>query len=303
VRTRGYGSIPIGPMLGGVLGSRSASSPGSPAPGDQLGPYRIEAVLGEGGMGQVFRAAHADTGRLVALKVLKPGAANDPEHARRFVREARAAREVEHPNLVGVLDAGEADGRPYLALELVQGQSVDERVRSGGPLALDEALRLARQVAAGLDALHGAGIVHRDNKASNIMLDLSGDAALTDFGLAKGGHYSALTRAGTLMGTMDYMAPELIRGETPGTASDIYAFGCVMYECFAGRPPFGGKGFLQLGMAHLEETPADPCAERDDVPAGVGEAVCLALAKQPEQRPATATAYAELISVSVRPET
>jgi serine/threonine protein kinase len=268
--------------------------------GDAVGPYRIEAALGEGGMGHVFRAVHAQTGALVALKLLKPDLASDPSLVRRLLREARAAGTVDHRHLVGVLDAGQSDGRHYLALELVPGLTVGQRIDAEGPLALDDVVRIAADVAAGLDALHRAGIVHRDIKPSNVLLDADGAARLTDFGLAKGHDYSALTLPGQMLGTIDYLAPELIRGEEPTAGSDIYAFGCLVYACVAGRPPFGGRGMLQIGVGHLDEEPPDPCAQRPDAPDGFGEAVCFALRKAPHERPATAEAYARLIAVGAR---
>lgn len=270
--------------------------------GDPVGPYRIQALLGEGGMGQVFRAAHGQTGALVALKLLKPEFAADPGLIRRLLREGRAARTVEHRHLVGLLDAGEADGQHYLALELVPGRSVGERIDAEGPLPLADVVRIAADVGAGLDALHSAGIVHRDVKPSNVLLDADADGAarLTDFGLAKGRDYSALTLPGQMLGTMDYLAPELIRGEEPSTASDVYAFGCLVYACVAGRPPFAGRGLFGVGAGHLDEEPPDPCARRTDAPEGLGEAVCFALRKAPADRPSTATAYARLIAVGAR---
>ena len=248
--------------------------------GDAVGPYRIEALLGEGGMGQVFRAAHEQTGALVALKLLKPEFAGDQALIRRLLREGRAARTVEHRHLVGLLDVGEAEGQHYLALELVPGLSVAEHIAAEGPLPLNDTVRIAAEVGAGLDALHRAGIVR-----------------LTDFGLAKSRDYSALTLPGQMLGTMDYLAPELIRGEDPSAASDVYAFGCLVYACVAGRPPFAGRGLFGVGAGHLDEEPPDPCALRSDVPDGFGEAIGYALRKAPADRPATATAYARLIAV------
>ncbi len=269
-------------------------------PGDDLGPYHLEDVLGEGGMGQVFRARRHDDGRVVALKVMKPSMTGK-EQARRFLREARAAGTVEHPNLVGVLDTGEADGRPYIAMRLVVGRSLDERIQEEGPLPVGDTVRTVHHIARALDALHRADLVHRDIKPSNVMLDAERDiACLTDFGLARGGDYSALTRPGQMLGTIDYLSPEQIRGEPPTPAVDIYALGCVVFECLAGQPPFAGRGMMQVCFAHLEEAPADPCAGRSDVPAGLGEIVNQALAKAPEERPPTATAYATLIAAAAR---
>jgi serine/threonine protein kinase len=274
---------------------------GGVGPGDLLDGSRIEEPLGEGGMGQVFRALREADGEVVAVKVMKPGAAGDTERARRFVREARAAATVEHRHLVGVLDSGECAGCAYLVMPYVAGGSLDWRLRDGGPLSLEDTAAVIGGVAAGIDALHRAGLVHRDVKPSNVMLDETGAAALTDFGLAKGRDYSALTRPGQLLGTLDYIAPELLRGMEPGPPADIYALGCVAYECLAGRSPFGGRGVFAVGFAHLEETPADPCAGRDDAPAGAGEFVLQALAKEPAERPPTATAYATVLAAALRP--
>ena len=140
-------------------------------------------------------------------------------------------------------------------------------------------------MAAGLDALHRAGIVHRDVKPSNVLLDADGAARLTDFGLAKGQDYSVLTLPGQMLGTIDYLAPELIRGDEPTAGSDIYAFGCLVYACVAGQPPFAGRGMLQIGVGHLDEEPPDPCAQRPDAPDGFGEAVRVRAA-QGARRPA-----------------
>jgi serine/threonine-protein kinase len=271
-----------------------------PLPGSNLGPFRVEEMLGEGGMGQVFRAIREPEGETVALKVMKREFAADQQYSRRFLREARAAQEVEHKHLVRVLEAGEADGRQYLVMRYVPGRSLEERIEVDGPLPVGELLEIVAHIAAGLDALHQRGLVHRDIKASNILLEPDGCASLTDFGLAKGRGYSLLTKPGQVMGTLDYLAPELIRGEEAGPRSDIYSFGCVVYECLAGQPPFAGKGVFQVGMAHLEDEPADPCAKRADAPAGLSEIVLHALAKDPAQRPPTATAYGHLLRLAAR---
>lgn len=271
------------------------------AAGSTLGPFRVEEMLGEGGMGQVFKAVREPEGETVALKVMKREFAADEQYGRRFLREARAAREVDHKHLVRVLEAGEAEGRQYLVMRYVAGRSLEERIEVDGPLPLDELLRMVSHIGAGLDALHQRGLIHRDIKASNILLEPDGCASLTDFGLAKGRGYSMLTKPGQVMGTLDYLAPELIRGDEAGPRSDIYSFGCVVYECLAGQPPFAGKGVFQVGMAHLEEEPADPCLQRDDAPDGFSQIVLQALAKDPAQRPPTATAYGHLLRLAARP--
>jgi serine/threonine protein kinase len=269
--------------------------PGSRAelgPGESLGEYRLEELRGEGGMGLVFRATRAGDGGTVALKILKADLADDDTLRRRFLHEARAAADIRHENLVGILELGEAGGRHFLVVEYVSGPTLEESIRSEGPLAVDAIVRLAREVAAGLDALHEHGIVHRDIKASNVLLD-EGRALLTDFGLAKGPASTVLTRPGQVLGTLEYLAPELIRGEPATPASDIYAFGCMVYECAAGTTPFAGRSLFEVGIAHLDEEPGDPGAGREGWPPALSAGVVEALHKEPAARPATATAYAE----------
>jgi eukaryotic-like serine/threonine-protein kinase len=266
------------------------------AAGTLIGPYRIEALLGEGGMGKVFRAVRLGETEPVALKVMRSRLAGEEEPRRRFLREARAAGEVRHKHLVPVLDAGEAGERRYLVMPYVPGRNLDDRL-ADGPLPVPELVQILAEVASGLDALHRAGLVHRDVKSSNVLLDERGSAALTDFGLARREDWSRLTRMGQVMGTVDYIAPELLRGDRATPASDLYALGCLTYEMLAGRPPFQG-GMFEVGMAHLEKRPADPAAGRADAPRGLGPAVLLALEKEPRRRPPTATAYANLVGAA-----
>src|SRR5437016_4700915 len=233
--------------------------------GDRLGPYRIEARLGEGAVGVVFRAVLEPGGTVVALKLLKQRLGDDETFRARFVHEARAARHVEHDHLVPVLDAGEVDGTSFIVSGYVAGGSLEDRLRSEGPFELDELLRLAAEIGTGLDALHNEGLVHRDIKPSNVRLHEDGRAAITDFGLAKGPAYTVLTKPGQVMGTLDYLAPELIRGEAATPSTDIYAFGCVVYECITGAPPFGGKSLFEIGTAHLNISPPDPGETRPEV--------------------------------------
>jgi serine/threonine-protein kinase len=263
--------------------------------GDILGPYRIEAVIGKGGMGVVFRARRVGDGREVALKVLKLELAGDFVFQHRFRQEARAAAAVAHPNLVPIVDAAEADGRHYLAVDFVPGGSLDDLV-ADGPLPLPQAVCVVADVAAGLDALHEAGIIHRDVKPANVLLVADGRALLTDFGLAKGRAYTVLTRPGQMIGTLNYIAPELIRGEAATARSDVYALGCVAFECVAGAPPFGDKGPFQVGLAHLEEAPPDPRASCPALSDEAAAAILAALAKEPERRPASAGAFARRLA-------
>ena len=270
------------------------------AVGDRLGPYRLDSLLGEGGMGIVFRAEREPDGSVVALKVLRKELSADEVYRRRFIHEARVAEEVQHKHLVPILEAGEAEGRSYLAVACVQGRSLEERIGTDEPLPLADTLRVAAEVGAALDSLHRSNLVHRDIKPSNILLDEDGNAMLTDFGLARGRAYTVLTKPGQVMGTLDYLAPELIRGAPADAASDIYAFGCVVFECLTGGPPFGSKSMFEVGVAHLEEEPPDPRTSRDDLPPGFGWAVLQALAKEPARRPPTATAYAHMLGMAAR---
>lgn len=246
-------------------------------------------------MGLVFRAVGAD-GEAVALKVLKRELGEDDVFRERFNQEARAAAEVHHPNLVPIIEAGEADDRHYLVMRYAEGGSLDDRIHETGALEVDETLALAEGLAGGLDALHAAGLVHRDVKASNVVFDRDGKGMLTDFGLAKGRAYTVLTRPGQVLGTAEYLAPELVRGERATPVTDVYALGCVICECLTGRTPFAEKTLAQIVIAHLDEDPPDPSEERPDVGPELGRAVLTALAKDPAERPQSAGAYASLLS-------
>jgi len=258
--------------------------------GDVVGPYRIESLLGAGGMGRVYLAVDR-SGDAVALKIVRRELARDEVFRRRFERETQIARRIVHPHVVPVLDAGEHEGVPYLAQRFIAGGSLQDRLREEGRLAIEVALRIASQVAAGLEALVTEGLVHRDVKPANVLLDPHGGAFITDFGLAKDSRGSVLTRPGQALGSPHYMAPEQIRGEQVSSASDIYSLGCVVYECVSGASPFARERGMQVMWAQLKETPDDPCEALNDPPPALSEAVLRALAKAPEDRPASATEY------------
>jgi serine/threonine protein kinase len=268
-------------------------------PGDTLGPYRLDQMLGEGGMGLVFRAVRETDGQEVALKVMRFELIEDPVFGKRFEQEARAASEVRDRHLVPVLEAGQAEGRRYLAVKYVPGGTLEDRLAERGQLAVDEAARFAADVGAGLDALHRAGIVHRDLKPSNIIVDADGTGMLTDFGLAKGRAYTVLTKPGQVMGTLDYLAPELVKGEPASPATDIYALGCTFYECVVGQPPFAHKSGIQVGIAHVAEPPPPPTDRRPELSSAYSEALLSALAKDPAERPPTASDFARGLMAAV----
>lgn len=251
-------------------------------------------------MGRVYRAVCEPDEVVVALKVLRRELSTDSSYVARFRHEARAAREVEHPHLVPVLDAGESEGRHYLATSYVSGGSLESRLERGERLESAEVVRVVLEIGRGLDALHAAGLVHRDVKPSNILLDEHGTATLTDFGLARGPAYTVLTQPGMVMGTIDYLAPELVRGESATPASDLYALGCVAFECLAGSPPFWSTSMFETVTAHVERPPSNPVSERPDCPAELGAAVLYALEKDPSGRPATGHAFALLLRVAAR---
>jgi serine/threonine-protein kinase len=278
---------------------RPRTTAGELGVGDRLGAFRLDEMLGSGGMGIVFRAVREDGEGEVALKILRDELSGDETFRRRFEHEARSAKEVLNPHLVAVLEAGEAEGRYYLASEFVPGRTLEARVREDGPLPLADVIRIATELGAALDALHEAGIVHRDVKAANVLLRDDGRAMLTDFGLAKGEAYTVLTSPGQVMGTLDYLAPELIRGDEATPASDVYALGCATYECLTGTTPFGGLSLFQIGLAHLEEQPPDPRQARPDCPVDLSAAVLRALEKDPAERPPTATAYARALAAAL----
>jgi serine/threonine-protein kinase len=265
--------------------------------GTRMGDYHIEALIGVGGMGRVYKAMAGD-GTRVALKLVKADFARDETFRRRFKREARIAQTVRNPHVVPVLDTGEQNGIPYLAAQFIEGISLDQKLKREGRLDLRTTVSICAQVADGLRALWDAGMVHRDVKPGNILLDHTGKAYLTDFGLAKDSQGTVLTMPGQALGSMDYMAPEQVRGQPVTGAADIYALGCVVFECLNGQPPFADRQGMRVLWAHLQDEPPDPCAGRTDVPAGLTEVLKSALRKEPSERPSSSVEYARALSLA-----
>jgi serine/threonine protein kinase len=263
--------------------------------GTRFGQYRIDSLIGVGGMGKVYKAMIAD-GTPVALKLVKRDLARDEMFRRRFKREARIAQTVRNPHVVPVRDTGEHDGIPYLAAEFIDGTALDRKLELEGRLDLATTVRICAQVADGLQALCEAGMVHRDVKPANILIDLTGNAYITDFGLAKQRDGTVLTRPGQPLGSMDYMPPEQIRGEPVTGAADVYSLGCVVFECVHGRPPFADREGMRVLWAHLQDEPPDLSAERPDVSPEFAQAVNAALRKEPAERPRTTIEYALSLS-------
>ncbi len=266
------------------------------AGGERFGSYRIESRIGQGAMGTVYRASGDDRSEPVALKILRAELAQDPEYRQRFLHEARAATTITHPHLVTVLDAGEVEGLPFLAMPLVAGEPLDVVLRARGPLRPEQVVRIATEIGSALDALHAAGLMHRDVKPANILIEPDGRSALTDFGLAKGETgYQTVTAAGMIVGTVAYVAPERIRGERATPASDVYALGCTVFECLTGAPPFAGPTQMTVLVGHLQEEPPNPSWQRSDLTEPFGEAVIGPLSKDAAARPRSATEYARLL--------
>jgi eukaryotic-like serine/threonine-protein kinase len=257
-----------------------------------IGRYRLRRLLGEGALGLVYEAV-AEDGAAAAVKVLRPERAEDADARARFLREARLAARIESRHVVPVLEVGQS----YLVLPYYPGGSLAQRLREGGRLGLDRTVRLAAELGRGLDALHEHGILHRDVKPSNVLLADDGTAALSDFGLARASDSTRITHDGQLVGTPHYLAPELIEGAEATRASDLYALGCLLYECVAGEPPFTGRP-AEIGFAHLTETPPDPRERRPELSEDVALALLAALDKEPQARPTTGTALARMLHVA-----
>ncbi|MEV2265026.1 serine/threonine-protein kinase [Nonomuraea africana] len=251
------------------------------------GRYQLDEPIGRGGMGEVWRGHDPRTGRAVAVKILAPQV-TQPAARERFAREARAAAQIVHPNVVTVFDTGEQDGRPYLVMELLTGRSLAEELADGHRYGVAEVCRLMSQAASGLDAAHKAGVIHRDIKPANLHRTANGTLKILDFGIAQvASETSRLTTVGTVVGTAAYLAPEQINGEAGTAASDLYALGCVAYELLCGQPPFFG-GAADLMRKHIFEPPVPPARIRPDVPPALDRLVVAMLAKEPAGRPANA---------------
>jgi YVTN family beta-propeller protein len=254
--------------------------------GTVLGVYEIRERIGRGGMGEVYLAHDVRLGRPVALKVLPERFARDERFRERLLRESRLAASLDHPNVVPVYDAGEADGRLYIAMRYVAGADLKAALRTGGPPAPERTVAIAAQVAEALDAAHRRGLVHRDVKPSNVLLDQQGDrdhAYLADFGLTHSGRGADPTD-GQLMGTVDYVAPEQVRGDEVDGRADQYALGCLLFECLTGSLPFRQSSEVATIFAHLEEPPPAASERNDALPEAVDAVLARAMAKEPTQR-------------------
>ena len=258
--------------------------------GREIAGFRIESEIGRGGMGVVYLAHQSFPERKVALKLLSPDLADDPAFRERFIRESNAAAAIEHPNIVPVHAAGEDGGRLYLAMRYVEGTDLRSTLERDGALSPERAARICAQIADALEAAHERGLVHRDVKPGNILLDSREHAYLSDFGLIKPTQTGTeFTKTGQFMGSVEYVAPEQIRGDAVDGRADTYSLGCVLFECLTGRAPFHRENEVATLYAHLEEPAPNPKDTRSDVPSSLAAVVERSMAKRPEDRFASAS--------------
>jgi eukaryotic-like serine/threonine-protein kinase len=248
------------------------------------GRYRLESKLGSGGMSTVYLAVDEVLDRAVAIKLLHREISEEADQLERFRREARAAARLSHPNLVGVIDAGEDDGRPYIVFEYIEGRTLKRRIQEEGRLPVDEAVAYAIEIGRGLTAAHARKLVHRDVKPQNVLIDPDGRAKVTDFGIARSLEQKGMTATGRVLGTTDYVSPEQAMGEDVDERSDVYSLGVVLYEMLTGDVPFRAETQVGVAMKHVNEPMPDVQARRPEVSAAVASVVDRATTKDPRDR-------------------
>src|SRR5690349_10853017 len=252
-------------------------------PGSVFAGHRIEMVAGRGGMGVVYKATQLALDRTVALKVIAAGLLEDQTVRARFVRESKVAASIDHPNVIPIYYAGDEDGIAYIAMRYVAGDDVRSLVRREGPLDPQRAAHIVAQIASALDAAHAAGLVHRDIKPANVLLGPDDHVYLTDFGLTKHAlSIAGTTKPGHWVGTLDYVAPEQIRGERVDARADVYALGCLLYYTLTGEVPYKREGDEARLWAHLNDPPPKP--SEHGAPEAFDAVVERALAKNPDER-------------------
>jgi tRNA A-37 threonylcarbamoyl transferase component Bud32 len=278
--------------------------------GSRIASYQIQELVGRGGMAVVYRAVDIRLDRSVALKILAPELARDDAFRQRFIRESRAGAAVDHPNVIPVFEAGEADDVLFIAMRYVTGRDVRVLIERNGQLPTARAVSIVMQVASALDAAHSHGLIHRDVKPANMLLATVSDGLapdhvyLSDFGLSKQSvSSSSLTGTGQFLGTLDYMSPEQVEGRPIDGRTDLYALGCAAFEMLAGQPPFRREQNLAVMWAHVSAAPPSIRQSRPELPAAVDEVMAIALAKSPADRQASCLAFAAALraACAIRP--
>ncbi|GIW50811.1 MAG: hypothetical protein KatS3mg081_0166 [Gemmatimonadales bacterium] len=269
--------------------------------GTQVGPYVVDRLIGQGGFAWVFAARRQDDGQTVALKVLKPRYAGDPEFERRFRNEAKFASELRHPNIVRILDIGRADQITYFAMEYYP-DNLSSRLERDGPLPEAVLIRMARDIASALHFAHQTGIVHRDIKTDNIMFTADGSAVIADFGIARAvSGYASATGVNMTIGTPHYVSPEQAQGRKLDGRSDLYALGVTLYKAATGELPFRSSDWFELARMHVEEPPPPPRTKRPELSRRLERIILKCLAKHPDDRYSSAAELlAELESMEDR---
>ncbi|HEY7659476.1 MAG TPA: serine/threonine-protein kinase [Actinomycetota bacterium] len=269
-------------------------------PGSQLGGYRIESRIGRGGMGVVYLAEHLTLGRRVALKVVAPELVEDAGFRERFLREAQLAASLDHENIIPVYDAGDADGVLYLAMRYVEGENLGHVLEREGRLPVDRTLEILAKVAGALDEAHRRGLVHRDVKPDNVLLGTGGSVYLTDFGLVRRlSSQTRLTKTGYMMGTLNYMAPEIFRGQEVDGRTDVYSLACVLFECLTGRPPYSHEEQPAVISAHLLDPAPTVTAALPMLPTAIDGVVATGMAKDKDDRYPTCGALIDAATVAL----
>ena len=266
---------------------------------ERRGRYTVERTLGRGGMASVYLARDTELGRPVALKALAPHLAEEEGFRARFLREARLAARLAHPNVVQVYDVGEDEHGPFIVTEYVEGQTLADELRERGRFSPEQAVELAIQVCAGLEAAHGAGLVHRDIKPQNILLRRDGTAKIADFGIARSRDATILTEQGTVLGTAAYLAPEQARGEPVTAAADLYALGAVLYEMLTGRRPFQGETLPELLIQREQGAIKPPSELTPRIVPELENVIMRCLALNPDYRPESAAALARMLAATL----
>ena len=279
------------PPPAGRTGTASAHQPGRAFGFAELtagailgGRYEIIETLGQGGMGAVYKARDREVDRVVALKVIRPELANQPQILARFKRELILSRQVTHKNVVRIFDLGEADNIKFITMEFVDGRDLHSLLRANTPLSLEQKVKIVIQVCRALEAAHAEGVVHRDLKPQNIMLENTGRVVVMDFGIAHSMEESGGTSTGMLLGTPAYVSPEQAKGEKIDTRSDIYTLGIVFYELLTGKVPFESETVVGLLLKRIQERPVPPIERDKEIPQALSDVVLKCLIVEKEHR-------------------